>query len=117
MATNSTENPVFSPQSNSNNTDRKMQIVSLIILFAVAIPLVAFPEAGKDAINSVFKWMTHSFDFAFLGIGLGALIFLLALAFSNFGNVKLSADNRLGALLRAHYRYFLHLLRTKNTYL
>lgn len=73
-------------------TDRRMQIVSMLIIAAVALPLVLFPEAGKTTINGVFKWMTNTFDFAFLGIGLGALIFLVSLAASRHGNIKLSAD-------------------------
>lgn len=73
-------------------TDRRMQIVSMLIIASVAVPLVLFPEAGKSTINGVFKWMTNTFDFAFLGIGLGALIFLVSLAASRHGNIKLSAD-------------------------
>ena len=73
-------------------TNRRMQMISLAIIIAVALPLVLFPEAGKTTISGVFKWMTNTFDFAFLGIGLGSLIFLIGLAFSDYGKIKLSAD-------------------------
>jgi len=73
-------------------TDRKMQVISLLIIVAMALPIILFPDASKTTINALFKWMTNSFDFAFLGIGLASLIFLLALAFSRHGNIKLSAD-------------------------
>ncbi|MBU2967095.1 BCCT family transporter [Amphritea sp. 2_MG-2023] len=63
-----------------------------MIIASVAIPIIAFPEAAKVNINVVFKWMTNTFDFAFLSIGLAALIFLLSLAFSRHGSIKLSAD-------------------------
>ncbi|WP_439861082.1 BCCT family transporter [Pseudomonas sp. MBLB4136] len=73
-------------------TNRQMQIISLLIICAVAIPLVAFPDEGASTINAVFKWMTHTFDFVFLAVGLGALLFMLALACSKYGEIKLSAD-------------------------
>lgn len=73
-------------------TDRKMQVISLLIIVAMALPIIAFPDASKTTINALFKWMTNSFDFAFLGIGLASLVFLLVLAFSRHGNIKLSAD-------------------------
>ncbi|WP_438462694.1 BCCT family transporter [Marinomonas sp. PE14-40] len=79
-------------QTASVETDRRMQVISLMIIAAMALPIILFPESAKTTINALFKWMTNSFDFAFLGIGLGALIFLLTLAFSRHGNIKLSAD-------------------------
>jgi len=79
-------------QTASVETDRRMQVISLMIIVAMALPIILFPESAKTTINALFKWMTNSFDFAFLGIGLGALIFLLVLAFSRHGNIKLSAD-------------------------
>lgn len=79
-------------QTASVETDRRMQVISLMIIAAMALPIILFPESAKTTINALFKWMTNSFDFAFLGIGLGALIFLLSLAFSRHGNIKLSAD-------------------------
>lgn len=79
-------------QTNSVETDRKMQVISLLIIAVLTLPIIIFPDAAKTNINALFKWMTNSFDFAFLGIGFGSLIFLLALAFSRHGNIKLSAD-------------------------
>lgn len=77
---------------NRVETNRRMQVISLLIIVAVALPLIAFPEVGKETIGGIFKWMTNTFDFAFLSIGLGALIFLVSLAASRYGDIKLSAD-------------------------
>lgn len=73
-------------------TDRTMQIVSILLIAAVTIPLILFPEAGKTHISATFKWITHNFDFAYLGIGFLGLVFLIALAISRHGSIKLSAD-------------------------
>ncbi|WP_261843809.1 BCCT family transporter [Aliamphritea ceti] len=74
-------------------TNRQMQIVSLAVILLAALPLVMYPDASKEVIkDTIFKWMTSTFDFAFLAIGLAALIFLLTLAFSRHGNIKLSRD-------------------------
>lgn len=74
-------------------TNRQMQIVSLSVILLAIIPLVLFPEASKSVIkDTIFKWMTSTFDFAFLAIGLTALIFLLGIAFSRSGNIVLSRD-------------------------
>tara|TARA_R110000796_G_scaffold67892_2_gene155785 strand:+ start:6432 stop:7979 length:1548 start_codon:yes stop_codon:yes gene_type:complete len=70
-------------------TDHRMQIISILIILGTAVPLILFPEQGKTLLDGLFKWMTSSFDFAFLGIGLAALVFVLWLAASRFGNVKL----------------------------
>ncbi len=70
-------------------TDRKMQAVSISIIAVSAVLLIMFPEQGKETLDSLFKWMTNSFDFAFLGIGFAALIFVLWLAMSRFGAVTL----------------------------
>lgn len=72
-------------------TDRQMQVISIAIIVISAVLLIAFPEQGKTTLDSLFKWMTSSFDFAFLGVGFAALIFVLWLAASRFGAVKLGA--------------------------
>lgn len=72
-------------------TNRRMQAVSLALIFGSAVPLILFPDQGKETLDGLFKWMTNSFDFAFLGIGFAALIFVLWLAASRFGAIKLGA--------------------------
>lgn len=72
-------------------TDIRKLIVSITIIASIAILLILFPDSSKQQISAIFKWMTNSFDFAFLGIGLAALIFLLVLAFSDRGNIKMGS--------------------------
>ena len=65
-------------------------LASAIVAFA-ALPLILLmPEQVDQLVNVVFKWITNKFDVAFLGIGFGALVFVLWLAFSRYGSIKLS---------------------------
>ena len=84
--------PVAAVLSTGLETNRSMQIVSMLIVLSVSIPLILFPEQGSAVINDLFKWTTHTFDFAYLGVCLISLIFSVALAFSRYGDIKLSAD-------------------------
>ncbi|MCZ4354499.1 BCCT family transporter [Roseovarius aestuarii] len=70
-------------------TDRRMQAISLALIFGLAVLLILFPEQGKAMLDTTFKWMTSSFDFLFLGVGFGALVFVLWLAVSRFGAIRL----------------------------
>ncbi|MCJ7873401.1 BCCT family transporter [Phaeobacter sp. J2-8] len=73
-------------------TDRRMQGISLALIFGSAALLILFPEQSKTTLDGLFKWMTDSFDFAFLSVGFGALVFVIWLAASRFGTVKLGAE-------------------------
>ncbi|WP_424985756.1 BCCT family transporter [Microbulbifer sp. S227A] len=77
------------PVQNTPETDRRMQVISIAIIAISAILLIAFPEQGKTLLDGLFKWMTNSFDFAFLIVGFAALVFVIWLAFSRFGAIKL----------------------------
>ncbi|MHA6346419.1 BCCT family transporter [Roseivivax sp. CAU 1761] len=66
-----------------------MQITSIAIIIVVAGILSAFPETAKTTLDSVFKYMTHTFDFAFLLIGFAALVFVVWLAMSKYGATRL----------------------------
>ncbi|MGP6085480.1 BCCT family transporter [Antarctobacter jejuensis] len=82
-------NSAAKPVAGRPVTDRRMQIISLALIFGSAVLLTLFPEQGKTTLDGLFKWMTTSFDFAFLGVGFCALVFVLWLAASRFGAVKL----------------------------
>ncbi|REG86792.1 BCCT family transporter [Marinomonas pollencensis] len=83
---------ITEPNTPVKNSDRKMQFLSILIVVAVVIPLVAFPVEGKNVINALFKWMTHTFDSVFLLVPISAMLFLVYLAFSRYGDIKLSAN-------------------------
>lgn len=64
-------------------------IGALVILLAVSLPLIFFPEAGSNVINAVNNFITGNFGVLFLALGLFALLFILYIAFSKYGKIKL----------------------------
>ncbi|WP_424475610.1 BCCT family transporter [Oceanobacillus kimchii] len=64
-------------------------IGALLILLTVVIPLILFPEAGSEVINSANTFVTGNFGILYLILGMGALIFILYVAFSKNGRIKL----------------------------
>ncbi|MDH2421852.1 BCCT family transporter [Cobetia amphilecti] len=74
-----------------SNSNRRMQIISILIVAAVALPLILFPEQGKQSMDMIFGWMTRNFDVVFLGMPLACMLFLVYLAISRFGDIRLSA--------------------------
>lgn len=64
-------------------------IGALILVLAVSIPLVLFPEAGAVVVNMANEFMTETFGVLYLFVGLAAFIFLMYVAFSKNGKVKL----------------------------
>ncbi|SET67345.1 betaine/carnitine transporter, BCCT family [Oceanobacillus limi] len=74
---------------NKNLIDWPTFFGALVILFGVTIPLVIFPEAGAEVINAANRFMTGNFGVLFILMGLLSLIFLLFVAFSKQGKIKL----------------------------
>jgi len=64
-------------------------IGALVVLFAVTLPLIFFPEAGAQAINFANDFLTGKFGVLYLSLGIFAFIFLLYVAFSKYGKIKL----------------------------
>ncbi|HLR63239.1 MAG TPA: BCCT family transporter [Lentibacillus sp.] len=62
---------------------------ALFLLVAVSIPLAVFPEAGKEFVNMANDFMTGNFGVLYLIFGLAAFAFLVFVAFSKNGHVKL----------------------------
>ncbi|WP_449354923.1 BCCT family transporter [Virgibacillus natechei] len=64
-------------------------IGALVVLLIVTIPLMLFPEAGAEVINMANSFMTGNFGVLYMTVGLLAFIFLLYVAFSKNGKIKL----------------------------
>lgn len=73
-------------------TDSTMQVTSIALIAGIAALLTAFPDKAKTMLDATFSWMTGTFDFAFLIIGFGSLVFLLWLAASRHGSVRLGGE-------------------------
>ncbi|MES0811791.1 BCCT family transporter [Roseibium sp. SCPC15] len=75
-------------------TDTRTLGISITIIAAIAMMLIVFPDGSKTSISGIFEWMTNTFDFAFLGIGFTALIFLIVLAASDAGKIRMGAADQ-----------------------
>ncbi|SFD66384.1 betaine/carnitine transporter, BCCT family [Lentibacillus persicus] len=64
-------------------------IGALFLLLAVSIPLAVFPETGKEFVNMANDFMTGNFGVLYLIFGLAAFAFLIFVAFSKNGHIKL----------------------------
>ncbi|HLR69739.1 BCCT family transporter [Virgibacillus alimentarius] len=64
-------------------------IGALFLILAVSIPLMLFPDSGAVIVDMANNFMTEKFGALYLLVGLAAFFFLLFVAFSKNGNVKL----------------------------
>ncbi|MCA8879862.1 MAG: BCCT family transporter [Rhodobacteraceae bacterium] len=73
--------------------DRRVFFPSLAVITAVVAPLLLFPEAGPAAVNAAFAFATGKFGWLYLAAGIAAVVFLIGLAVSRFGNVRLGGPD------------------------
>ncbi|WP_035513002.1 BCCT family transporter [Halalkalibacillus halophilus] len=78
----------------TNLIDWPTFIASFILLLAVVIPLVLFPDAGAEIVGIVNEFVSSRFKFLYLLMGLGVFFFLIFVAFSQNGHVKLGEDDK-----------------------
>ncbi|MBO8176935.1 MAG: BCCT family transporter [Bacillus sp. (in: Bacteria)] len=64
-------------------------IGALVILFGVTIPLILFPEQGEAFVLSLNRLITENFGVLYLVMGLVVFIFLMYIAFSKYGQIKM----------------------------
>ncbi|NJS36239.1 MAG: BCCT family transporter [Brachymonas sp.] len=67
--------------------------LSMILLVGVIGPLLLFPKSSSAMISAAFSFSTGKFGWLYLAGGLAAVIFLLGLAFSRYGNVRLGGPD------------------------
>lgn len=65
-----------------------LMIISVIIIAALAIGMSVFPERGKEIGAAVMHMLTHTFGSVMQLITMVILLFLVALAFSKYGNIR-----------------------------
>jgi len=66
---------------------------SLAVIAAVIVPLILFPQSGPAAVNAAFAFATGKFGWLYLLAGIAAVVFLVGLAFSSYGNVRLGGPD------------------------
>ncbi len=73
----------------ASNIDLTLMFPGVLITLLVGILLTIFPVQGKAIVDSLFGILTHNFKWAFLVFGLFCVLFLIWLAFSRWGDIKL----------------------------
>lgn len=81
--------------------DLRVFVPSLAVLAGACLPLILFPEAGPAAISAAFAFATGNFGWLYLLAGLGTVLFLIGLAMSRYGNVRLGRPDE-----RPEFSYF-----------
>ena len=61
----------------------------LLILFGVTLPLVLFPQQGADWVALAKTFVTDTFGVFYLALGVVSVLFVLYIAFSDIGSIKL----------------------------
>jgi BCCT family betaine/carnitine transporter len=61
----------------------------LVILFSIAVPLILFPEQGKEWVGIARSFVSANFGFAYLAFGVIALLFVIYIVISDIGKIKL----------------------------
>ncbi|ARI79250.1 BCCT family transporter [Halobacillus mangrovi] len=67
-------------------------IGALILLLGVTLPLILFPDAGKEFVSKANTFMTGNFGSLYMVMGIVILAFLLFVAFSKNGSIKLGDE-------------------------
>ncbi|MFV0439103.1 MAG: BCCT family transporter [Desulfopila sp.] len=62
---------------------------ALLLIVAILIPCVLFPEAGRKWSGIVLNILTHSFDWFFEWFTLGCLLFAVWISLSRYGKIRL----------------------------
>ncbi|QDP00219.1 BCCT family transporter [Thalassotalea sp. PS06] len=70
--------------------DRPMFITTLMVIIGITFPIVVFNESSGSFITSLYDSITSHFGWIYQWYALLALVFLLWLAFSKYGSVKLA---------------------------
>lgn len=76
------------------NIDWFIFIASVIVVFAVCIPLGMFPEAGAVVLDDAFTYVTEQLGIGYILFSIGAIGLLVFLAFSRFGRIVLGGSGR-----------------------
>jgi len=80
---------------NSSALDGRVFWPSVLVILAVIIPVIIFPESSSLIIKRLFNFVTVQFGWLYLASGLAVVVFLLWLAFGRYGQIKLGqADDK-----------------------
>ncbi|STZ50817.1 BCCT family transporter [Neisseria dentiae] len=83
----------FQPHGTTDSPDTRIDKFTffgvLLILFAITVPLVVFPQQGADWVALTKSFVTGKLGVGYLAFGVLAFIFVVYISFSDIGNIKL----------------------------
>jgi BCCT family betaine/carnitine transporter len=80
------------PTETSHNVDWFIFIGTAVLVAAVCLPLILFPEEGARVVSETFEFITTYFGFAYVWSATAGIAFLLWLALGRYGRVRLGPD-------------------------
>lgn len=80
--------------TSSTKIDRPMFITTLFVILAVTIPIILFNDSAGSAITNLYNAITSHLGWVYQWYALLSLLFLLWIAFSKYGDIKLSSDEQ-----------------------
>lgn len=80
--------------TSSTQLDKPMFITTLFVILAVTFPIILFNDTAGSAITDLYNGITSHFGWVYQWYALFALFFLLWIAFSKHGDIKLSYDDQ-----------------------
>ena len=69
--------------------DRSIFLGGILTVVAVSLPLALFPDAASAVLGKVLSVITANFSWLYLLTGAGAFFFMMWLAFSRYGRIRL----------------------------
>lgn len=66
---------------------------SAVLLLSLVVPLMVYPNEGREVLSIAFDYLTHNFGVVYIISGIAALIYLLVLAFGRHGNIVFAREN------------------------
>lgn len=90
-----------------NNLDHKLFWPAISFTFLALGLAVLFPEQSGAAANAGMRWVTNDIGWFIQLAGFSCLVFLLYLALSRFGNIKLGTDSDAPEFSYASYAFMI----------
>ncbi|MGB7756455.1 MAG: BCCT family transporter [Salinisphaera sp.] len=70
-----------------------MFIPSVLIIIAIIVPIIIFPKSSATFVNAAFAFATNQFGWLYLLAGFSVVVFLIGLACSRYGSVRLGGPD------------------------
>lgn len=75
------------------NIDKPSFMATIAVILLVSVPLIFAPEAGSKLLQDCYQFIATQLGALYIIAGVGAISFLVWLAFSRFGQIKLGDAN------------------------